>query len=51
MKAVRLFKKSVGGLIGWISEAWEETEHVGDFEINSKMEINGVSSDLKTLNL
>lgn len=40
MKAVRVFEKSVGGLIGWISEAWEETEHAGDFETNCKMEID-----------
>lgn len=40
MKAVRVFKKSAGGLIAWISEAWEETEHAGDFETNCKMEID-----------
>lgn len=40
MKAVGLVLKSVGGLIGRISEAWEETEHAGDFETNYKMEID-----------
>lgn len=40
IKAVGLVLKSVGGLIGRISEAWEETEHAGDFETNCKMEID-----------
>lgn len=40
MKAVRVFKKWVGGLIGWISEARKETEHSGGFKTNCKVGID-----------